>query len=142
MTADSLSVDLLDDEALDRLHGEVQQAMALAKEHGFHVWRELCDPPGGERFALGRCRPGECVELIVFRGLQAQAVRANEITLLMIDPIDTDAGTSVWTGWALDVVTKVLGLEEIDDHDHGGREGSVPGGAGPVRSADTAGRSG
>lgn len=112
MTAESLSVDLLDDEALDRLHGEVQQAMALAKEHGFRAWRELCDPPGGERFALGRSRPGECFELIVFRGLQAQAVRANEITLLMIDSVDTDDETSVWTGWALDVVRKVLGLEE------------------------------
>ncbi|MGH3941457.1 MAG: hypothetical protein ACRDTG_23070 [Pseudonocardiaceae bacterium] len=111
MTADSLSVDLLDDDALERLHGEVQQAMTLAKEHGFHVWRELCDPPGGERFALGRSRSGECFELIMFRGLKAQAVRADELTLLVADPIDTDTGTSVWTGWALDVVRKVLGLE-------------------------------
>ncbi|HEU0087779.1 MAG TPA: hypothetical protein VFQ77_09030 [Pseudonocardiaceae bacterium] len=96
-----------DSEVEERLIQEVRQAMELAKEHGFRKLPELCVGP---LFVVGRTRPGECFELIAFRGLQAQAVRAEESRLIMLN--ETDAGTAKWTGYALKVVRDILGIKE------------------------------
>lgn len=113
MTADPMSShDDLTVDVIDRLEREVGTAMLLAKEHGFRRMLALSDPPGGERVAVGRRVPGECYQIIIFRGLQAQAVRADEFNVAMIDPDATDAGVSVYTGYALEVVKDLLNIKE------------------------------
>ena len=94
--------------AEERLFWEVGQAMKLVREAGFTVMRELCNTREAV-FAVSRSRPGTCYEVIVFRGLEAQAVRVDETTLLLLD--ESQVGTSKWTGFALPVVRNVLGVD-------------------------------
>ena len=97
----------LDTETEQRRFWEVKQAMGLAKEAGFRVWWEFCNSREG-LFTLRRNHPGKCFEVIAFRGLQAQAIRCDETTLIMLD--ESEADTAKWTGYALDVVRGVLGV--------------------------------
>ena len=100
----------------ERLFWEVGQAMKLVREAGFTVMRELCNTREAI-FAVSRSRPGVCVEVIVFRGLEAQAVRVDETTLMLLD--ESQTGTSKWTGYALPVVRDVL---DMSGEENGARQ--------------------
>lgn len=85
----------------EKRYREVEQAIKLAREHGFGGV-----PTEDGKFVMTRSRRGQGYDLIVFCDLDAQAIRTGESSLLL-----TENAAQTWSGFALPVTKAILGLD-------------------------------
>lgn len=117
-----LITDLTEKERAEKIRDSVK-ARQLLVHHGFqqfHMQGGAREQMKREQAAGGpvaycyqKGTPGVGYALVIVKGMSATSIVAGETDMEL--PENSTAGTDTSQGWALDIVRKVLGLEEDDD---------------------------